>query len=79
MALYHAFQKLVQERRTNFEASVREIEKFTRRRSSAMPEVVKRLTIPKKPDEDGLSKAPISLDTDVVVTLTACVQPEYTP
>ncbi|KLU82665.1 hypothetical protein MAPG_01736 [Magnaporthiopsis poae ATCC 64411] len=71
VALYQAFQKLVQERRTNFEASVREIEKFTRRRSSAMPEVVKRLTIPKKPDEDGLSKAPISLDTDVVVTLKA--------
>ncbi|KAL8409694.1 hypothetical protein RB594_007952 [Gaeumannomyces avenae] len=72
VALYQAFQKLVQERRTNFEASVREIEKFTRRRSSTMPEVVKRLTIPKKKaDEDGLSKAPISLDTDVVVTLKA--------
>ncbi|KAI6641361.1 hypothetical protein MCOR14_002982 [Pyricularia oryzae] len=70
VALYQAFQKLVQERRTNFEASVREIEKFTRRRSSTVPEVVKRLTIPKK-DDDGVSKSPISLDTDVVVTLKA--------
>ena len=68
IALYQAFQKLVQERRANFETSLKEIEKFMRR-SSAVPEVVKRLSLTRKTDDETLSKSPISLDTDVVVTL----------
>ncbi len=71
VALYQAFQKLVQERKANFETSLREIEKFMRRRSSVMPEAAKRLSPPAAADDEALSKSPISLDTDVVVTLKA--------
>ncbi|KAK2033680.1 fermentation associated protein [Colletotrichum zoysiae] len=72
VALYQAFQKLIQERRANFEMSLQEIEKFMRRRSyqntAASPHLT---TAPKVREEDTLSKSPISLDTDVVVTLKA--------
>lgn len=70
VALYQAFKKLVQERRTSFETSLMEIEKFMKRKSvTATTGVVQRPSIPKAQDDEVLSKAPISLDTDVVVTL----------
>lgn len=70
IALYQAFKKLVQERRTSFETSLREIEKFMKRKSvTATTGIVQRPSIPKAQDDEVLSKAPISLDTDVVVTL----------
>ncbi|KAK1969458.1 fermentation associated protein [Colletotrichum sublineola] len=72
VALYQAFQKLIQERRANFEMSLQEIEKFMRRRSYQNTATSPHLsTAPKFREEDTLSKAPISLDTDVVVTLKA--------
>lgn len=71
VALYQAFQKLVQERKASFETSLREIEKFMRRKSASASTIVQRPSIPKTTDIDALSKAPISLDTDVVVTLKA--------
>ena len=71
VALYQAFQKLVQERRASFETSLREIEKFMRRKSSVVSEAVKRLSLAPVPEDDSLSRSPISLDTDVVVTLKA--------
>ncbi|KAL2130955.1 hypothetical protein VTI74DRAFT_5718 [Chaetomium olivicolor] len=73
IALYQAFQRLVQERKANFETSLKEIEKYMKRKSVAAPAaVIQRLSIPKTtPDSDGLLKSPISLDTDVVVTLKA--------
>ncbi len=72
VAAYQALKRLVQENRESFEASLKEIEKFINRksvggRSSLQP----RRTIPKLPDNDTMSKSPISLDTDVVVTLRA--------
>lgn len=77
VAVYQAFQRLVQERRANFETSLKEIEKFMKRKSVSAPAaaVMHRLSIPVSAaarDDDGtLSKSPISLDTDVVVTLKA--------
>ncbi|KAK3353123.1 hypothetical protein B0T25DRAFT_501751 [Lasiosphaeria hispida] len=73
IALYQAFQRLVQERRANFETSLKEIEKFMKRKSVSAPAaVIQRLSIAKTGSEDdALSKSPISLDTDVVVTLKA--------
>ncbi|KAJ4423695.1 Macrophage colony-stimulating factor 1 receptor [Gnomoniopsis sp. IMI 355080] len=71
VALYQAFKKLVQERKASFETSLREIEKFMKRKSVSASVIVQRPSIPKTTDDDGLSKAPISLDTDVVVTLKA--------
>lgn len=72
VALYQAFQKLVQERKASFETSLREIEKFMKRKSAtSTTTIVERPSIPKAQDNETLSKAPISLDTDVVVTMKA--------
>lgn len=72
VALYQAFQRLVQERKANFETSLKEIEKFMKRKSVSAPAVIQRLSIAKKGSkDDALLKSPISLDTDVVVTLKA--------
>jgi hypothetical protein len=72
VALYQAFQKLIQERKANFETSLNEIEKFMKRQSLAGRTTSPRVpTLPKLAEEDTLSKSPISLDTDVVVTLKA--------
>lgn len=72
VALYQALQKLVQERRENFESSLREIERFTKRRSITSRGALHRYSVaPKLPVDDTLSKSPISLDTDVVVNLRA--------
>ncbi|KAK4146748.1 uncharacterized protein C8A04DRAFT_25316 [Dichotomopilus funicola] len=91
IALYQAFQRLVQERKANFEISLREIERYMQRKSvSAPPGVMQRLggsgsktanaggpgaatAAAGTGDDAGSSlpmlKSPISLDTDVVVTL----------
>ncbi|KAL2175609.1 uncharacterized protein P884DRAFT_205389 [Thermothelomyces heterothallicus CBS 202.75] len=72
IALYQAFQRLVQERKANFEISLKEIERYMQRKSvSPPPGVMQRLSIPKSTSDDGMLKSPISLDTDVVVTLKA--------
>ncbi|KAM3528283.1 hypothetical protein MY4038_005945 [Beauveria bassiana] len=72
VAAYQALKRLVQENKESYESSLKEIEKFINRksvggRSSLQP----RSTIPKLPENDTMSKSPISLDTDVVVTLRA--------
>ncbi|KAG6004419.1 hypothetical protein E4U21_001087 [Claviceps maximensis] len=75
VAVYQAIQKLIQERRENFESSLREIEKFMKRGSitsrGTLPQHFP--AVPKMPaDADNtLSKSRISLDTDVVVSLKA--------
>lgn len=71
VALYQAFKKLVQERKASFQTSLMEIEKFMKRKSVASSTIVQRPSVPKARADDVLSKAPISLDTDVVVTLKA--------
>ncbi|KAK3906880.1 hypothetical protein C8A05DRAFT_29210 [Staphylotrichum tortipilum] len=73
IALYQAFQRLVQERKANFESSLKEMERYISRKSVTAPAgVMQRLSIPKPPPGDsGVLKSPISLDTDVVVTLKA--------
>ncbi|KAI6781109.1 uncharacterized protein J7T54_003277 [Emericellopsis cladophorae] len=72
VALYQAIKRLTQERQENFQSSLREIEKFMKRKSST---TVRYSSQPsdclKLPGEERLAKAPISLDTDVVVTLKA--------
>lgn len=70
LALYQAFGKLAQEKRANFEASIKEIDKFTKR-----PSVSKRFEAPAvdavTPSHADKTLSPISLQTDVVVTLKA--------
>lgn len=72
VALYQAFKKLHKERREEFKRSLKEIERFMRRASSTPRNVSLPSPSPSKlPDENSLAKSPISLDTDVVVTLKA--------
>lgn len=72
ITLYQAFMKLVAERKASFETSLKEIEKFMRRKSStSITPVVQRPSVPKSRDDEALARAPISLDTDVVVTFKA--------
>ncbi|KAI0165642.1 putative fermentation associated protein [Xylariaceae sp. FL1272] len=70
-ALWKAIQKFIQERKTNYETSLRDIEKYMKRRSIA----TRPSPQPARPSKSSLeskgSKSLISLDTDVVVTLRA--------
>lgn len=70
LALYQAFGKLVQEKRTNYEASLKEVERFLRRRSSiaSVPSAGNEVI---SPGGEELAKAPVTLHTDLVVTLRA--------
>lgn len=72
VALWQAVQKLIQERTANFESSLRDIEKFTKRKASLSQGALTQAA-PAKPASDAVvvAKSPISLDTDVVVTLRA--------
>lgn len=71
LALYQAIERLVQENQQAYLQSLRDIEKYLRRKSSVSQSFGRSpsqsMIIP-KPDEDSF-KAPISLHTDVVVTL----------
>ncbi|RYP54846.1 hypothetical protein DL768_000410 [Monosporascus sp. mg162] len=71
VALWKAIQRLIQERKASFEMSLRDIEKFTRSKSTASQEQSRRPNPSKPAPDDSVAKSPISLDTDVVVTLKA--------
>lgn len=72
VALWQAIQKLVQERKENYESSIKEIEKYMKRRSVTNRQTPQHLAPPPKlAEEDTMAKSPIVLDTDVVVTLKA--------
>ncbi|KFY37478.1 hypothetical protein V494_04731 [Pseudogymnoascus sp. VKM F-4513 (FW-928)] len=67
LALYQALEKLMQEKKSNYESSLKEIERFIRRRPSTFP--VAEIAEATPPPQEELTKAPITLHTDVVVTL----------
>ncbi|KAH8632432.1 hypothetical protein IG631_14115 [Alternaria alternata] len=71
LALWQAIERLIQENQQAYKQSLRDIEKFLRRKSS-LPEPFtppgSNSQLLTKPDKDNF-KAPISLHTDVVVTL----------
>ncbi|KAI0438310.1 hypothetical protein F4803DRAFT_102654 [Xylaria telfairii] len=70
-ALWKAIQKFIQERKANYETSLREVEKYMKRESLAS-HVVDEVVPPTKIETDEKAvKSVISLDTDVVVTLRA--------
>ena len=71
VALYQAFQRLIQEKKANYETSLKEIERFLKRKAGTAPAVVPRTSLGVPTDDDALLKSPILLDTDVVVTLKA--------
>ncbi|KAH8723644.1 hypothetical protein GQ44DRAFT_619877 [Phaeosphaeriaceae sp. PMI808] len=71
LALYQAVERLIQENQQAYTQSLQDIEKFLRRKSSVTTPFDRSpsssMIVP-KPDDDSF-KAPISLQTDVVVTL----------
>ncbi|KAF7886884.1 uncharacterized protein EAF02_003531 [Botrytis sinoallii] len=70
LALYQAFLRLAQEKKSNYETSLSEIEKYIKRKSISQtmsPNPKTPVTEP-KPEK---SKSPVSLHTDVIVTLKA--------
>jgi hypothetical protein len=70
LALYQTVQRLAQEKQTAYAASLKEIEKFLWRKSSAvMDEAAQRAVEPPDHDDSTDVKMPISLHTGVVVTL----------
>jgi len=75
LALYQAWQRLAQDKQAAYEASLREIERYLRRRSSVLSDRGAH-SMSLRPSEaasrdDKAEKAPISLHTDVVVTIKA--------
>ncbi|KAH8172899.1 elongation factor tu GTP binding domain-containing protein [Sarocladium implicatum] len=72
VALYQALLKLHKERKEDFQRSLKDIEKFMKRRSTTSRNIALPSPLPSKVSEpEAEAKAPISLDTDVVVTLKA--------
>ena len=71
LALFQAFERLVQEKRSNYETSLAEIEKFMKRKSIAHPSSQLPKHLLEAGEEEKAEKSPISLHTDVIVTLKA--------
>ena len=72
ISMFQAVERLIQEKRTSFEQSIKEIERYLRRKSSLNPSenAAKAAPEPIIPASESV-KTPISLHTDVVVTLGA--------
>ncbi|KAI9641087.1 Macrophage colony-stimulating factor 1 receptor [Ciborinia camelliae] len=69
LALYQAFLRLAQEKKSNYETSLSETERYIKRKSVSQP-----MSPPKTPSMEQKSeklKSPVSLHTDVIVTLKA--------
>ena len=79
ITLFQAWQRLVQEKQAAYESSLREVARFMRRRSSAVttarsevrPREASEADDEEKEAPGGVEKAPISLQTTVVVTIKA--------
>ncbi|KAF7592988.1 hypothetical protein BBP40_012147 [Aspergillus hancockii] len=71
VALYQAWQRLVQDKQASYEAALREVERYMRRRSSVF---AAKADLPAKElakSTDDEEKAPISLQTGVAVTINS--------
>jgi len=71
LALFQAFERLVQEKRSNYEASLAEIDRFMKRKSVAHATTPTSKNHLDTVQEDKAADSPISLHTDVIVTLRA--------
>ncbi|KAL4874668.1 hypothetical protein BJY04DRAFT_224776 [Aspergillus karnatakaensis] len=72
LALFQAWQRLMQDKQAAYEASLKEIERYLRRKSSVFSDK-NDVSSPKSPEqaEEKAEEAPISLQTGVVVTIHA--------
>ncbi|KAI9842841.1 MAG: hypothetical protein M1837_006862 [Sclerophora amabilis] len=69
LALYQAFQRLVQEKTAAYESSLKDIEKLLRRKSTVGVVASQSQSTDQPEDEEKAIQTPVSLHTDVVVTL----------
>ena len=73
LALYQAFQRLIEEKQKAYEASLSDIEKFLRRKSSINPLAMRAASSrqPSPSATDPYARSPLRLQTNVVVALKA--------
>ncbi|OOF99473.1 hypothetical protein ASPCADRAFT_137976 [Aspergillus carbonarius ITEM 5010] len=72
LALYQAWQRLVQDKQAAYEASLRDVERYLRRKTSTFSEKTEVSSREiAKPAEEKTETAPISLHTGVVVSINA--------
>lgn len=74
VALAQAFERLIQDNTAAYEQSLKDVEKFLRRKSSVIPSAMRaqaKAALHSDKRDHSRLKAPISLHTDVVVTLQA--------
>ncbi|KAJ6096533.1 hypothetical protein N7486_007279 [Penicillium sp. IBT 16267x] len=69
LALFQAWQRLVQDKQSAYEASLREVERYLRRKSSAVPSQLETHAKEQIKKDDESEKAPIQLHTGVVVSI----------
>lgn len=69
IALYQAFQRLCQEKLTAYETSLKDIEKFLRRKSSINPLAMRAAISKQEEPAAEIKLSPLRLQTNVVVTL----------
>ena len=71
LALYQAIMRLIEEKETDYEASLRELDRYLRRKSVFPSSTWTENSVNDAEDADTVQESPISLHTDVVVTLRA--------
>ena len=71
IALYQAFQRLYQEKVAAYEISLRDVEKYLRRKATVNPHSVPAVAQRQADAGEETFKLPLRLQTDVVVTLNA--------
>ncbi|KAF7126202.1 hypothetical protein CNMCM5793_002624 [Aspergillus hiratsukae] len=72
LALIQGWQRLAQDKQAAYEGSLREVERYLRRRTSVSTEKMESQAkeLAKKAEDTNAEKAPISLNTGVVVSIT---------
>ncbi|KAL8692749.1 MAG: hypothetical protein Q9218_002286 [Villophora microphyllina] len=70
-ALYQAFERLIQEKQVSYQASLKELEKYLRRRSTINPEVLKDASKQVEKVDKSPIKGSLRLQTNVMVSIGA--------
>ncbi|KAL8701040.1 MAG: hypothetical protein Q9201_005123 [Fulgogasparrea decipioides] len=71
LALYQTFERLIQEKQTAYQASLKQLEKFLRRRSTINPQALRVASPQAKRNEKHLARTPLRLQTNVRVSMSA--------
>ncbi|KAL8762526.1 MAG: hypothetical protein Q9184_001486 [Pyrenodesmia sp. 2 TL-2023] len=69
LALFQAFERLIQEKQAAYQASLKEIEKSLRRRSTVNPDTSKAASKKAEDDHANIAKGSLRLQTKVMVSL----------